>query len=164
MIALLPDMRSFARFLVKNRTEADDLVQDALVRALGAIDQFDPNTNLKSWLFTILRNVFFEQSRRRRTERAVLDRSVSGREETTADDHDGRAALSDLERRLWQLPPLLREAVVLVGAQELTYDEAAVICGVPAGTVKARVSRARSQLRKLIDHDPPARAADVDDV
>ncbi len=161
MIGLLPDMRAFARFLVKNRGEADDLVQDALVRALGALDQFDADTNLKAWLFTILRNIFFEQTRRRRTERAVLDRAASGREEAVEDGHDRRAALSDLERRLWQLPPLLREAVVLVGAQELTYDEAAVVCGVPAGTVKARVSRARSQLRKLVDHDPPARADDV---
>jgi RNA polymerase sigma-70 factor (ECF subfamily) len=160
MIGLLPDLRGFARFLVKNRAEADDLVQDALVRALGAIEQFDPDSNLKAWLFAILRNTFFEQSRRRRTERAALDRA--GTEEEAVDgNHDGRAALSDLERQIWALPPLLREAVVLVGAQELSYEEAAAICGVPEGTVKARVSRARSQLRKRLDHASPSRVDDA---
>ena len=64
---------------------------------------------------------------------------------------EDRAALNDLQRRLWRLPPLSREALVLVGAQELSYDEAAVICGVPVGTMKARVSRARTQLRQIVD-------------
>ncbi len=150
MIALLPDLRGFARFLVRDRTEADDLVQEAVVRALAAFDQFQPGTNLKSWLFTILRNAFFEQARRRRTERAALERAVMP-DEPHAADHESRAALSDLQRRLWRLPPLLREALVLVGAQGLSYDEAAVICGVPVGTMKARVSRARTQLRRIVD-------------
>jgi RNA polymerase sigma-70 factor (ECF subfamily) len=150
MIALLPDMRGFARFLVRDRTEADDLVQEAVVRALAAFEQFQPGTNLKSWLFTILRNAFFEQARRRRTERAALERAAMP-DEPPASDPESRAALSDLQRRLWSLPPLLREALVLVGAQELSYDEAAVICGVPVGTMKARVSRARTQLRHMVE-------------
>ncbi len=153
LIALLPDLRGFARFLVRDRAEADDLVQEALVRALGAIEQFQPDSNMKSWLFTILRNAFYEQTRRRRTERAALERA--GPQEEGATDPDGRAALADLQRHMWRLPPLLREAVVLVGAQELSYDEAAAICGVPAGTMKARVSRARSQLKRLVDHGSP---------
>ncbi len=150
MIALLPELRGFARFLVRDRAEADDLVQEAVVRALAAFDQFQPGTNLKSWLFTILRNAFFEQARRRRTERAVLERA-GGADEPRVSDQEGRAALSDLQRRLWRLPPLLREALVLVGAQELSYDEAAAICGVPVGTMKARVSRARTQLRHAVE-------------
>jgi RNA polymerase sigma-70 factor (ECF subfamily) len=155
MIALLPELRGFARFLVRERAEADDLVQEAVVRALAALDQFQPGTNLKSWLFTILRNAFFEQARRRRTERVALERSVMA-DEPRVSDQEGRAALSDLQRRLWSLPPLLREALVLVGVQELSYDEAAAICGVPAGTMKARVSRARTQLRQLVEDAPPA--------
>jgi len=160
MIALLPELRGFARFLVRDRAEADDLVQDAVVRALAALDQFQPGTSLKSWLFTILRNVFFEQARRRRTERAALEHAGVGNEAHVS-DHEDRAALNDLQRRLWRLPPLLREALVLVGAQELSYDEAAVICGVPVGTMKARVSRARTQLRRVIDEmDEMAVASD----
>jgi RNA polymerase sigma-70 factor, ECF subfamily len=159
MIALLPELRGFARFLVRDRVEADDLVQEAVVRALAAFDQFQPGTNLKSWLFTILRNAFFEQARRRRIERAALEHAGMAENGLVA-DQEGRAAVSDLQRRLWRLPPLLREALVLVGAQELSYDEAAVICGVPVGTMKARVSRARTQLRHLVD-DAPATPAEA---
>jgi len=155
MIALLPELRGFARFLVRERAEADDLVQEAVVRALAAFDQFQPGTNLKSWLFTILRNAFFEQARRRRTERAALERAGMT-DEARVSDQEEHAALSDLQRRLWRLPPLLREALVLVGAQELSYDEAAMICGVPVGTMKARVSRARTQLRQLVGDAAPA--------
>lgn len=150
MTVLLPELRGFARFLVRDRSEADDLVQEAVVRALAAFDQFQPGTSMKSWLFTILRNAFFEQARRRRTERAALER-VGPADHAHTSDQDSRAALSDLQRRLWDLPPLLREALVLVGAQELSYEEASEICGVPVGTVKARVSRARTQLRRLVD-------------
>ncbi len=150
MIGLVPELRGFARFLVRDRAEADDLVQEALVRALAGIDQFRPDTNMKSWLFAILRNAFFEQNRRRRTERNILERGAEPPIART-DNQDSRAALSDLERQIWRLPPLLRELIVLVGAQELSYEEAAAICGVPVGTVKARVSRARLQLRRLVD-------------
>ena len=95
MIALLPELRGFARFLVRDRAEADDLVQDAVVRALAALDQFQPGTNLKSWLFTILRNVFFEQARRRRTERAALEHAGVGNESHVS-GHEDRG-LSRLE-------------------------------------------------------------------
>ncbi len=149
IIRLLPDLRGFARFLVRDRVEADDLVQDALVRALAALDQFQPGTNMRSWLFTILRNAFFEQTRRRRTERGILERTAPS-DQTQRPDQEDRASVADLQRRLWTLSPLLREALVLVGAQELSYDEAAAIAGVPVGTMKARVSRARSQLKSAI--------------
>ncbi|MCL2427640.1 MAG: sigma-70 family RNA polymerase sigma factor [Alphaproteobacteria bacterium] len=155
LTSLLPDLRGFARFLVRERAEADDLVQEALVRALSAAAQFRPGTNMKSWVFTILRNAFYEQARRHKTERAALERAartgpapVSG-----PDEH---SEIADLERRLWDLPPLLREALVLVGAQEMSYEEAAEICAVPVGTMKARVSRARAQIRERIADALPA--------
>ena len=154
MLAILPDMRAFARFLVRDRTAADDLVQDTLVRALGALPQFNAGTNLKAWLFTIQRNLFFEQTRRRRREAAALSAHLPG-EETARAEQDDPAQLRDLDRLLWRLPPLLREALVLVGAQELSYEEAATICGVPIGTIKARVSRARVQLAEILS-PPPA--------
>jgi RNA polymerase sigma-70 factor (ECF subfamily) len=145
MLTLLPDLRAFARFLVRDRAAADDLVQDTVVRALDALPQFQAGTNLKAWLFTILRNLFFEQTRRRRR---VTDEAIRA-------DQDDATHVRDLDRLLWRLPPLLREALVLVGAQELSYEEASVICAVPVGTVKARVSRARVQLTQILA-SPPA--------
>ena len=142
---LLPELRAFARFLARDRTAADDLVQDAVVRALGALHQFQPGTSLKAWLFTILRNGFYEQQRRRKREAAAMAASFDDDVAATP-TQDARSAVSDLQRLIWTLPPLLREALILVGAQELSHEEAALVCGVPAGTMKARLSRARVAL------------------
>lgn len=152
--AVLPDLRAFARFLIRDRTAADDLVQDAIVRALAALPQFQPGTNLKAWLFTIQRNLFFEQARRRRRELVAMT-AHGPSPDSAGGGQAGFAEIRDLEAMLWRLPPLLREALVLVGAQELTHEEAALICNVPVGTMKARVSRARTQLT-LIMADPSA--------
>ena len=142
------DLRAFARFLARDRTLADDLVQETLVRSLGALGQFQPGTNLKAWLFTIQRNAFFEHARRRRREDVALHGHFAESEAEGPAQH-GAADLSDLQRMLFSLPPLLREALVLVGAQELSHEAAAAICGVPVGTMKARVSRARSKLAQI---------------
>ncbi|RYY14941.1 MAG: sigma-70 family RNA polymerase sigma factor [Alphaproteobacteria bacterium] len=144
-MALLPDLRGFARFLVRDRTLADDLVQDALVRALGALEQFQAGTNLKAWLFTIVRNTFYEGARRRKRETIVMQEQRPA-DESERPAVEGRAAMRELQTLIWTLPPLLREALILVGAQEMTYDEAALVCGVPVGTIKARVSRGRTAL------------------
>lgn len=148
--ALLPDLRAYARFLARDRTEADDLVQDAVLRALGALAQFEPGSNMKGWLFTILRNAFYEQARRRRRERSAMERRGADND-TAAPTQIDNESIADLQRLLWTLPTLLREALVLVGAQELSYEEAASICEVPVGTMKARVSRARAQLAAAVD-------------
>ena len=149
MLALMPDLRAFARFLLRDRAMADDLVQDTVVRALAALPQFRPGTNLKAWLFTILRNLFYEQVRRRRRETAALDAHPAPHG-AMRPEQAAAAELRDLQHLLWRLPPLLREALVLVGAQELTHEQAAQICGVPVGTMKARVSRARTQLTQIM--------------
>lgn len=156
IIALLPDLRGFARFLVRDRAMADDVVQDTLVRALGALHQFEPGTNLKAWLFTILRNQFYEQARRRKREVAAMDARFTG-EEGASPQQLARAELHELQALIWRLPPLLREALILVGAQELSHDEAAAICQVPVGTMKARLSRARAALSRLAEQEgaPP---------
>ena len=152
---LLPDLRAFARFLARDRVLADDLVQDALVRALGALHQYQPGTSLKAWVFTILRNGYYEQGRRRSREVALDDAPVDAQAPTQAAPDTGSSAdVRDLQRLLWQLPPLLREALTLVGAQELSYEEAAVICRVPVGTVKARVSRGRTALARAMRNAP----------
>jgi RNA polymerase sigma-70 factor (ECF subfamily) len=145
---LLPELRAFARFLVRGRGEADDLLQEAVMRALAASHQFDPETNLKAWLFTILRNLFYEQIRRHRRETQAMIANFQP-EAAVGPSQQEHTDVADLQRLLWSLPPLLREALVLVGAQGLNYDEAASICEVPVGTMKARVSRARSQLARL---------------
>ena len=147
--ALLPDLRGFARFLVRDRTAADDLVQDALVRALAAIDQFQTGSNLKAWLFTIVRNTFYEGTRKRQRETRLMEEH-GPQDEATRPAVESRQAVQDLQSLLWTLPPLLREALILVGAQEMTYDEAAIVCEVPVGTVKARVSRGRAALAVAI--------------
>ena len=149
IIALLPDLRGFARFLVRDRTMADDLVQDALVRALGALGQFQAGTNLKAWLFTIVRNSFYETARRRKRETIVMQEQRPA-DEAERPEVEGRAAMRELQSLIWTLPPLLREALILVGAQEMTYEEAASVCGVPVGTIKARVSRGRTALAGAI--------------
>lgn len=150
--ALLPDLRAFARFLVRDRAVADDLVQDGLVRALGALAQFEAGTNLKAWLFTIVRNTFYEGARRRKRETIVMQGQRAGGE-AERPEAEARAAVRDLQNLIWTLPPLLREALILVGAQEMTYDEAARVCAVPVGTIKARVSRARVALADAIRRD-----------
>src|SRR4051794_3384224 len=104
--ALLPDLRAFARFLVRDRVAADDLVQDGLVRALAALDQFQPGTNLKAWLFTILRNAFYEGTRRRKREARALESHLP-EQAAPGPAQYARAELRDLQGLIWSLPPLL---------------------------------------------------------
>ncbi len=150
IVALLPDLRAFARFLVRDRAAADDVVQDSIVRALGAISQFQPGTNLKAWLFTILRNQFYEQARRRKREASALQGRFADAE-AAGPQQAAQADITDLQQLMWRLPPSQREALLLVGAQGMSHEEAAAICGVPVGTMKARLSRARSSLAALMD-------------
>ena len=146
---LLPDMRAFARFLARDAVAADDLVQDTVVRALAALDQFTPGTNLRAWLFRIERNAFYEGLRRHRRESAALhDGAVE--ETPRVPEQLARSEVLDLQQMLWTLSPLLREALLLIAVQELTYEEAAAICEVPVGTMKARLSRARSALARNV--------------
>lgn len=152
LVAMLPELRGFARFLARDRVVADDLVQETVVRALGALDGFQRGTNLKAWLFAIQRNTFYEQARRRTREKANVSLD-DAREEAGPATQADRTDVADLQRALWTLPPILREALVLVGAQEMSYEEAAQVCGVPVGTVKARVSRARAALARTVSED-----------
>jgi RNA polymerase sigma-70 factor (ECF subfamily) len=147
---LLPELRGFARFLVRDRAEADDLVQEALVRALRALSQYRTGTNLRAWVFAILRNAHVEQRRRLRTEATAIAQQFVV-EEAIGPAQQHRAHLVDLQSRLWSLSPVLREALILVGAQGLNYEEAAEVCSVPVGTMKARVARARHQLAASLE-------------
>ena len=142
---LLPELRAFARFLARDAAQADDLVQEAILRALRAEAQWDPATSLRAWLFHILRNAFLEQLRRRGTERRALER-LPPPAMPAASEQEARGQVADLQRAMAALPAPQREALILVGAHGLSHEEAAAVVGVPVGTVKARVARARMAL------------------
>lgn len=146
---LLPDLRAFARFLAGSRTEADDLVQEAVVRTLQALPRLEADIDLRAWCMAVVRNTFYEQLRRRKREARQL--AESGAPPMTEAAQEVPGQMRDLGRALATLPPLLREALVLVGAQGLSHEAAAAVCGVPVGTMKARVSRARRQLAGALD-------------
>lgn len=154
MVDLVPQLRAFARSLCRDATRADDLVQETLVRALSSLGQFTPGTNLKAWLFTIVRNEYYTYLRRGRFE-TLDDRAGALPEPSVPPEHEGELQLRDLNRALGQLPPDQREALILVTASGFSYEEAAAICGCAVGTIKSRVGRAREQLLRLLDGAPP---------
>lgn len=149
LAALLPDLRAFARFLARDPAAADDLVQEALLRALRAEAQWRPGTSLRAWAFGILRNAFYEGRRRAGVERRVLDAVGNGATEATPARQDGRAEVSRLGDALARLAAPQREALVLVAVMGFTHEEAAGVSGVAVGTLKARVSRARRALAEM---------------
>lgn len=145
-MALVPQLRAFARFLARDVARADDLVQDTVLRALERQDAWAEGTDLRAWTFRMLRNLFLDQQRRRRVEqRGLATMPPSG---AAPPVQPGRDALHDLEAAIAALPPAQREALILVAALELDIAAAATITGVPEGTVKARVSRARAALAR----------------
>jgi len=149
MLAAVPSLRAFAISLCGNVDRADDLVQEALVRALSNIDSFEPGTNMPAWLFTILRNQFRSDYRKRRRE--VEDANGKYAESLKSlPEQPGQIELSEFRRALSELPQDQREALVLVGASGFSYEEAANICGCAVGTIKSRVNRARTRLSEML--------------
>lgn len=144
LIGLLPQLRAFARFLARDAAAADDLVQETTLRALAAWRQFAPGTNLRAWLFTIQRNLFRQGLRRQRAS------DEAAPEQGTPPGQEAHMAMGELDRALRRLPPAQREAILLVGAQGFSYEDAAMICGTATGTMKARVSRARTALALML--------------
>jgi RNA polymerase sigma-70 factor (ECF subfamily) len=150
LLGIIPDLRAFARFLTGNPTEADDLVQDAVVRALNAYDHFDLDTNIKAWTFTILRNIRINSYRKRRFEE--LDEVTMSKMSARANQEDS-LELKEVIRALESLPAAQREVITLVRASGLSYEEAAEIMGCKLGTIKSRVNRADAALRALLGSD-----------
>ncbi|WP_425038147.1 RNA polymerase sigma factor [Primorskyibacter sp. S187A] len=145
----LGPMRAFAMSLTRNAALADDMVQDALVKAWTKIDTFERGTNMRAWLFTIVRNTYYSHHRKARREVADVDGVLA---ETLAQkpDHDGRLQLRDFQVAFAELPDEQREALTLVGAAGFSYEEAADTCGVAVGTIKSRVNRGRARLAELM--------------
>jgi RNA polymerase sigma-70 factor, ECF subfamily len=147
-----PSLRAFAISLTGQVEKADDLVQDTLMRAWANAASFQEGTNIKAWLFTILRNSFASQYRKKRREVEDVDGEIAGRVPSPA-EQEGHVALDDLKLALGKLADEQREAVLLVGASGFSYEEAAEICGCAVGTVKSRVNRARVRLAQLMYGD-----------
>ena len=150
LVALLPHLRAFARGLCRRPDLADDLVQEAVMRAWSGRAGFAPGTNLRAWTFTILRNHYLNTLRHagRQTE---LDDQTADRLLVERPRQEDGLHLDDLQRALERLPDERREALLLVGASGFSYEEAASVCGVPVGTMKSRVARGRAQLHALLE-------------
>jgi RNA polymerase sigma-70 factor (ECF subfamily) len=158
MVALMPQMHNFARSLCRDAVRAADLVQEALLRACTHIERFEPGTNLKAWLFTILRNEHYSQVRRQKFEAVGVDTSTLP-EPSVLPDHDGELELREMNSALSALPTGQRTALLLVSASGLSYEEAAEICGCAVGTIKSRVARARETLVNVLDGNAPHHGA-----
>jgi RNA polymerase sigma-70 factor (ECF subfamily) len=152
LLAAVPSLRAFAISLSGQVDRADDLVQDTLLRALSNIDRFERGTNLNAWLFTILRNLFHSEYRKRRREVEDSDGSYAGRLKVQP-EQGARVDFEDFRTALDKLPHDQREALLLVGASGFSYEEAAAICGCAVGTIKSRVNRARSRLAAVLAVD-----------
>ncbi|HEV3042855.1 MAG TPA: sigma-70 family RNA polymerase sigma factor [Roseiarcus sp.] len=160
LVAEIPNLRAFAASLSGSVTLADDLVQDALLRAWSNSDKFQAGTNLRAWLFTILRNAYYSHYRKRAREVQDTDSVYSGRI-AVAGDQESHLDLADFRKALAKLPAEQREALTMIGATGLSYEEAAEICGVAIGTIKSRLNRARTKLAELLSAEG-ADAASLD--
>ena len=149
MLAAVPSLRAFAISLCGNVDRADDLVQEALLRAWANLDSFEPGTNMSAWLFTILRNLFRSDYRKRRREVEDADGSYA-KTLKTQPTQTAHLEFEEFRAALEKLPQDQREALILVGASGFSYEDAAAICGCAVGTIKSRVNRARSKLSALL--------------
>src|SRR6201996_1236385 len=150
VVQLIPALRAFAWSLSHNGSDADDLVQDTLIKAWTNREKFEPGTNLRAWLFTILRNTYYTAILRRRREVRDETGEYAGALKSPP-TQDWSVAMHSLQAALQKLPAEHREALILVGAAGLSYEEAAEICGCALGTIKSRVNRARNRLLKVMD-------------
>jgi RNA polymerase sigma-70 factor (ECF subfamily) len=149
ILDLIPSLRAFAQSLTRDPTEADDLLQDTLLKALLNIERFTPGTNLRAWMFTIERNTFYTNCKRKHREVAL---NADEAEEIPSEPlQDWPLKVRALQEAMQQLPGDQKEALLLVGGEGLRYEEAADACGCALGTIKSRVSRGRARLMKLLD-------------
>lgn len=156
LVQLIPHLRAFARTLCGDATAADDLAQDAMMKAWDARASFQMGTNMKAWTFMILRNQFYSE-KRRSWRQSQLDQEAAERTLVAVDDPEAPVALDELRLGLAMLPAEQREALILVGAGGFAYEEAAEICNCAVGTVKSRVSRARRALHAILEAGEYAR-------
>lgn len=138
-------LRAFAMSLTRNSAAADDLVQDTVLKAWSNMSQFQEGSNMRAWLFTILRNTFYTTRKKAMREVADVDGEMAGRL-ASKPEHDGRLNFKDFRKAFDTLPAEQREVLTLVGAMQYSYEEAAEMCGVKVGTIKSRLNRGREAL------------------
>jgi RNA polymerase sigma-70 factor (ECF subfamily) len=155
MLPLIPKLRAYAVSLSHDRDRAEDLVQETLLSACRCMDQFMPGTNMTAWLFTILRNHFYSEYRRRRRDVRDVEGSYTNLL-AVQPEQIIRTEFEELWVALGNLPKNMRDLLLLVGVIGVSYDEAARICGCATGTVKSRVHRARQRLADLLAIESPA--------
>jgi RNA polymerase sigma-70 factor (ECF subfamily) len=152
LVEHLPAMRAFALSLTRNPSTADDLVQDAVVKAWSNFDKFQPGTNMRAWLFTILRNTYYSLCRKRRREVEDPDGVMAG-QLAEKPSHDGSLAMTDFYEAFAKLSDEHREVLILVGAEGFSCEEVAEMCGCAVGTIKSRTNRARKRLKEYLHMD-----------
>jgi len=152
ILTSLTALRGFAISLTRDVDQAEDLVQETVLRAVTKHEQFEAGTSLQAWLFTILRNQFFSSHRRSLREEEDAEGAYAATMISIADQED-KIMIQDVEAAIRKLPPAQREAIVLVGAEGLSYEEAARTLGCAMGTVKSRVNRARNKLAEFVSLD-----------
>ncbi|PRY23128.1 RNA polymerase RpoE-like sigma-24 subunit [Aliiruegeria haliotis] len=161
LIGHMKVLRAFAMSLTRNPAAADDLVQDTVLKAWSKLDTFEEGTNMRAWLFTILRNGFYSDRRKAARETDDPEGNLAGAlAEKPA--HDGRLQLADFRVAFDTLPPEQREVLTLVGVLQYSYEEAAEMCGVKIGTIKSRLKRGRDALAQAMDlsEDEPIEMTD----
>lgn len=161
--AEIPRLRRYARVLVRNTADADDLVQDCLVRALAKHHLWQEGSNLRAWLFSILHNQHINRVRRHLRMGTAVEINDAYSELSRPAGQDKCLELRDLERALSQLPEEQRAAILLVGLEGLSYQDTADILAIPTGTVRSRISRGRGTLRALMNAEPSGPAERPDD-
>ncbi len=152
LVEHLPALRAFALSLTRNSAAADDLVQDALVKAWSNFDKFEQGTNMRAWLFTILRNTYYSLLRKRKREVEDPDGIMAG-QLSEKPHHDGTLVMADFRAAFAKLSDEHREVLILVGAEGFSVEEVADMCGCAVGTIKSRTNRARKRLKELMQLD-----------
>jgi len=150
IVAVIPALRAFARTLTRNSFDSDDLVQDTITRAIANAHRFQPGTNLKSWLFTIMRNNFYTTAKRQTREQPGSADCVSG-SPSVMPGQEWSVRGVELRLALEALPDEQREVLILIGVLGISYEEAATICGCAVGTIKSRLNRARHRMLERLE-------------
>ncbi len=154
IVELLPPLRRYARSLTRDALKADDLVHDTLVRALEAKGSLRANTNLRTWMMTVLHNVFIDEQRRKRVEARHADVLVQLSDDVALPAQEGRVRLSQIRKAFETLPEEQRAALHLVTLEGMAYADAAAVLGIPIGTLMSRLGRGRAALRAFEENEP----------
>jgi RNA polymerase sigma-70 factor (ECF subfamily) len=162
LIAELPHLRRFAYFLMRGSERADDVAQEALVRAVKHIGGLRPDSNLRAWLFTIARNVARNEARRLRRSPVDPNTDLADLQPAQAQSQEAAVEMRELQKAVLGLPPAFRQTLFLCAIEGLSYEDAAQVLGVPIGTIRSRLARARRALERQIADRPEGRGPDTE--